>query len=47
MLTNDPPLASVEDCAIPQCVPRGDDAIAIIRTFHNAWQRQQNERSPD
>jgi hypothetical protein len=37
MLEFETPLASAEDFNIPQCVPTGDDAIAIIRQRHAEW----------
>jgi uncharacterized protein (TIGR00730 family) len=37
MLSEDVPLASVEDIAIPRCVDTGDEAIAILRERHAAW----------
>jgi uncharacterized protein (TIGR00730 family) len=42
MLSVDPPLANVEDIAIPHCAATGDDAIAIIREHHATWLKQQN-----
>jgi hypothetical protein len=39
MLATDPPLASAPDMAIPRCVAHADDAIAIIREYHAAWQK--------
>lgn len=45
MLTTDPPLADLDDCAIPQCVAHADDAIAIIRESHAVWKRQQKALS--
>jgi uncharacterized protein (TIGR00730 family) len=39
MLSTDHPLASVEDMDLPQCVANADEAIAIIRERHSAWQR--------
>jgi uncharacterized protein (TIGR00730 family) len=41
MLTTDPPLANVEDIAIPQCVPDAAEAIAIIRKHHSGWLQAQ------
>jgi predicted Rossmann-fold nucleotide-binding protein len=38
MLSYDPPLAGVDDFAIPQCVPAADDAIEVIRQHHARWQ---------
>jgi uncharacterized protein (TIGR00730 family) len=37
MLEFETPLASKEDFVIPQCVPTGDDAIALIRANHSSW----------
>jgi hypothetical protein len=37
MLSVDPPLANVEDLAIPRCVANADDAIALIREHHQRW----------
>jgi uncharacterized protein (TIGR00730 family) len=37
MLTVDPPLANVEDMAIPRCVATADEAIALLRERHAAW----------
>jgi predicted Rossmann-fold nucleotide-binding protein len=37
MLSTDPPLAGVEDLAIPRCVANADEAIALIRQEHDAW----------
>jgi uncharacterized protein (TIGR00730 family) len=39
MLAVDPPLANPEDMAIPRCAANGDEAIAIIREFHQRWVR--------
>jgi len=41
MLSNDPPLANVEDMDIPRCVANGDDAIAIIREHQANWLKQE------
>jgi uncharacterized protein (TIGR00725 family) len=38
MLSFDPPLASVDDFSIPQCVTGADEAIAIIRERYSLWQ---------
>lgn len=40
MLSVDPPLANVEDIAIPRCVANADEAIAIVRHYHEAWLTQ-------
>jgi uncharacterized protein (TIGR00730 family) len=37
MLAAEPPLANVEDMAIPLCVANADEAIALIRTQHQLW----------
>jgi uncharacterized protein (TIGR00730 family) len=37
MLTVDPPLANVEDMAIPRCVANADEAIAVVRAHHQRW----------
>jgi len=37
MLSTDPPLASVEDLSIPQCVATADEAIVLLRESHAAW----------
>ena len=37
MLSQDPPLASVEDLSIPHCVASADEAIALLRDSHSAW----------
>jgi hypothetical protein len=37
MLSVDPPLADVEDMAIPRCVTDADEAIALIREHHGKW----------
>src|SRR5262245_29030139 len=43
MLAIDPPLANVEDMAIPRCVAHADAAIALIREHHQLWlARQEN-----
>jgi uncharacterized protein (TIGR00730 family) len=41
MLSLDPPLANVEDMAIPQCASGADQAIAIIREHYAKWQSKQ------
>jgi uncharacterized protein (TIGR00725 family) len=40
MLSYDPPLASVDDFAIPQCVPGADEAIEIIRAHYAEWHKK-------
>ena len=43
MLAIDPPLANIEDMAIPRCVANADAAIALIREHHQLWlSRQEN-----
>src|SRR5262249_57430430 len=42
MLSSELPLASAEDIAIPQCVPSGDEAIAILREHHTQWARDRS-----
>lgn len=37
MLGFETPLASPEDFNIPQCVPTGEEAIALIRAHHSNW----------
>jgi uncharacterized protein (TIGR00730 family) len=37
MLSVEAPLANPEDMAIPVCVPNGDDAIALVRGYHDEW----------
>ncbi len=37
LLTTQPPLANVEDIAIPRCVDSADAAIAVIRDEHSKW----------
>lgn len=39
MQTYDPPLANPADFRLPQCAPTADDAIAILRQHHAAWQQ--------
>jgi uncharacterized protein (TIGR00730 family) len=41
MLAEDPSLASSEDFAIPRCVANADEAIAVLRDCHRAWQASQ------
>ena len=41
MLSADPPLASVADLQIPQCVASADEAIALLRESYAEWQRHQ------
>lgn len=44
MLAEDPPLANVEDMAIPRCVANGEEAIAVVREYHAAWLLKQRSR---
>jgi uncharacterized protein (TIGR00730 family) len=37
MLSVDPPLANIQDMAIPRCVADADEAIALIRGHHQIW----------
>jgi uncharacterized protein (TIGR00730 family) len=37
MLSVNPPLANVEDVAIPRCVPNADEAIALLGEHRAAW----------
>jgi len=37
LLTTDPPLASIQDVSLPQCVQSGDEAIVLIRERHAQW----------
>jgi uncharacterized protein (TIGR00730 family) len=37
MLSFEPPLANAEDMAIPECVPSADEAIALVRHYHENW----------
>jgi uncharacterized protein (TIGR00730 family) len=39
LLTTQPPLANPADLAIPRCVGTADEAIAILRKYHAAWQK--------
>jgi uncharacterized protein (TIGR00730 family) len=41
LLTTQPPLVNPEDLTIPRCVETADEAIALIREHHAAWQRGQ------
>jgi uncharacterized protein (TIGR00730 family) len=45
MLEFETPLASKEDFVIPQCVPTGDDAIALIRANHSSWTAAQKTQA--
>jgi uncharacterized protein (TIGR00730 family) len=37
MISEDPQLANPEDMLIPRCVPGADEAIALIREYHQKW----------
>ncbi len=37
MLSYDPPLAGIDDFAIPQCVAGADEAVQMIRLHHKSW----------
>ena len=37
MLSSVSPLANTEDMTIPQCVPNADEAIALVRRYHDQW----------
>jgi uncharacterized protein (TIGR00730 family) len=37
MLSQDPPMANIEDFTIPRCVANADEAIALLRDSHAAW----------
>jgi uncharacterized protein (TIGR00730 family) len=43
MLNPQFPLASPEDMKIPLCVSTADEAIAVIRKDHSAWQKSQRK----
>jgi uncharacterized protein (TIGR00730 family) len=43
MLSFTPPLASLADLSIPQCVDSADEAIAIIQDHHARWRRENQE----
>jgi uncharacterized protein (TIGR00730 family) len=45
MLEFETPLASPEDFKIPQCVPTGDEAIALIRAHHAEWTGKQKAQA--
>jgi uncharacterized protein (TIGR00730 family) len=40
LLTSQPPLANLEDIAIPCCVESTDEAIHLIREHHDRWRAQ-------
>jgi len=42
MLSSDPPLANPEDMNIPRCVPSADEAIEVIREYHERWLRSRS-----
>lgn len=37
MLSTDPPLANAQDMDIPHCVAGADEAMALIRGYHQRW----------
>jgi uncharacterized protein (TIGR00730 family) len=37
MLSSESPLANAEDMAIPQCVSNADEAITLVRRYHDEW----------
>src|SRR5215510_7598617 len=39
LLSIDPPLASAEDMTIPRCAGSADEAVKIIREYHDQWLR--------
>jgi uncharacterized protein (TIGR00730 family) len=39
LLTTQPPLASPDDIAIPQCVATADEAVALVREHHARWRQ--------
>ena len=39
MLSVESPLANAQDMAIPQCVPNADEAITLMRHYHETWAR--------
>src|SRR4051794_91421 len=41
MVEVDTPLANPEDMLIPRCVPDGDEAIDLIREYHQKWTSEQ------
>jgi predicted Rossmann-fold nucleotide-binding protein len=43
VLACEPPLATPDDLAIPECVADAGQAIALIRAYHSSWLRQGNE----
>jgi hypothetical protein len=43
MLSIDPPLANVEDMAIPRCAANADEATALIRGAHAIWLEKQKQ----
>jgi len=44
MLAFETPLANAEDIDIPQCVPTGDEAIALLRQYHAKWTLEQKAK---
>ncbi|MBE7445451.1 MAG: LOG family protein [Planctomycetia bacterium] len=37
MLSADTPLANADDMTIPRCVANADEAIALVREYHQVW----------
>jgi uncharacterized protein (TIGR00730 family) len=46
LLTSQPPLANLEDMAIPGCVNTADEAIAQIREHHARWRAHSRPSEP-
>jgi uncharacterized protein (TIGR00730 family) len=44
MLAETPPLANVEDMAIPRCVRNAEEAIALVSESHAAWLIKQRSK---
>jgi uncharacterized protein (TIGR00730 family) len=42
MLDVDPPLANVEDIEIPRCAASAEEAVAIVRRYHELWKAGQS-----
>jgi uncharacterized protein (TIGR00730 family) len=42
LLTTEPPLVSMQDVDIPQCVQSGEEAIVLIRENHAQWLASRN-----
>jgi uncharacterized protein (TIGR00730 family) len=37
LMSEDPPMASIEDFTIPRCVANADEAIALLSESHDVW----------